>query len=97
MLQMIAVTIHPPFGDVATFPWKRSVSTVVADYNECRPLLESLRQAFAAAMIEFDWAGMLYRLHQGEEEASTHGREVILRVLLQLSRSSQEFSARLVK
>lgn len=35
VVQGLAVLIHPLFGDIFTFPWKRNPSTTVNEFTEC--------------------------------------------------------------
>ena len=34
IIQVFSALMHPFCGDVATFPWRRSCSSVVAEFNE---------------------------------------------------------------
>lgn len=45
IVQVFSVLMHPVYGDISTFPWKRTTSTNVSEFCECATMFECVRQS----------------------------------------------------
>jgi fused-like protein len=96
IIQVFSVLMHPVYGDISTFPWKRATSTNVSEFNECATMFECVRQSIMNCLFEIDWINLFVRVYQTEDEASNITKISILRILLQSIRQSKEFIDRIV-
>jgi fused len=87
---VIGVLIHPIFGDIFTFPWKRNQSEIVFEFSENLPYFENIKQLVVNALLEIDWLGIFIKLYNSEEEATSLTKISIMRVILQCIRISKE-------
>lgn len=96
IVQVFSVLMHPVYGDISTFPWRRTTSTNVGEFTSCQTMFECVRQSIMNCLFEIDWISLFVRVYKPEEESSSITKISILRVLLQAIRQSKEFIDRIV-
>ena len=79
-------------GELRFTPWIFSIffyffliffkNKAVADFNECLPLFECVKQACLNCFMEIDWLTILIKLFNLEDENSNLTKVSILRILL---------------
>ena len=50
-VQVISAFMHPVYGDIECFPWKRIASAGVQEYKECATMLECVRQTIINSLL----------------------------------------------
>ena len=70
IVKVVAVFVHPIYGDLFTFPWRRNANENIAEFNECWPLFESIRQNVILALDSFDWSTALLKVYKVDEDSS---------------------------
>ena len=56
--QVLSAFMHPVYGDIECFPWKRDSSPGVQEYKECATMLECVRQTIINSLLESDCGGL---------------------------------------
>lgn len=64
IIQVFSVLMHPVYGDISTFPWKRGTSTNVTEFIECATMFECVRQSIMNCLVEVDWVSLFVRMFQ---------------------------------
>ncbi|EGR33161.1 protein kinase domain protein [Ichthyophthirius multifiliis] len=92
ILQVLVVLVHPIYGDIFSFPWKRGQSGAVQEFCECLPVFECLKQQIFTNLIEIDFLPIITRQFntQSEDESSKLTKISILRLVLQGIRIQRE-------
>lgn len=67
IIQVFSVLMHPVYGDISTFPWKRGTSTNVSEFNDCATMFECVRQSIMNCLVEIDWMNLFVKLFQSED------------------------------
>jgi len=62
--------MHPIYGDIFTFPWLRSLTDLLSEFNEALPLFECLKQDIASSLEEFNWDEILIKVFNSEDESN---------------------------
>ena len=70
IVKVVAVFVHPIYGDLFTFPWRRNANDNIAEFNESWPLFESIRQNVIMTLDAFDWPTALSKVYEVEEDSS---------------------------
>jgi hypothetical protein len=79
LVKVLAVFMHPVYGDMFTLPWRRSESgrnyvislfnnLAISEFNESLPLFECLKQMITNSLTELDWIGTLSKIYNTEDE-----------------------------
>jgi fused len=89
VVQSLAAAVHPTGGEVFQFPWKRTRSDIVAEFNDAFPLFDSVRQLIYSSLSDLDWLATFSDLYNTDDD-SNQTRISILRILLQMVRTSRE-------
>ncbi|KAL4452973.1 hypothetical protein ABPG73_012917 [Tetrahymena malaccensis] len=90
IIQVLAVLVHPVYGDIFTFPWKRGLSGAVSEFCECLSIFECLKTQVYTYLQEVDWLSLFVRLYNSEEDNSKLTKISILRIVMQGVRIQRE-------
>jgi hypothetical protein len=47
--------MHPVYGDIECFPWKRPTCSGIQDYKDFSTMLECVKQSIINGLLELDW------------------------------------------
>ncbi len=50
-VQVLSAFMHPVYGDIECFPWKRDSSAGIQEYKECSTMLECVRQTIINSLL----------------------------------------------
>lgn len=50
-VQVIGAFMHPVYGDIECFPWKRNSTAGIQEYKECSTMLECVRQTIINSLL----------------------------------------------
>ena len=51
LVQVLSAFMHPVYGDIECFPWKKQNSDGVIEYKECSTMLECVRQSIINSLM----------------------------------------------
>lgn len=96
LVKVLAVFMHPIYGDVFTFPWRRGPNETITEFNESLTLFECLKQTITNGLIEFDWVSVLDKVYKAEDDSNSNMTKIsVLRVILQCLRVSKELTEKI--
>lgn len=81
--------MHPVYGDIECFPWKRLNFNGITEYKECSTMLDCVRQCIINGLLELDWMGYFHAILSLEEDNMVLPKISIERVVLQSIRQSK--------
>jgi len=81
--------MHPVYGDIECFPWKRDCSPGVQEYKECATMLECVRQTIINSLLESDCGGFFEKILTLMEEGALLPKISVCRITLQAIRQSK--------
>ena len=85
------MAVHPSYGDLYSFPWKRGPNEAISEYNEALSTFDQVRNTVYASLNEFDWPSRFVILYSSEEAATGKAVMVaVLRVFLQMLRTKRD-------
>lgn len=90
IVQVLAVLMHPLYGDILPFPWRRNQSGNMNEFCECLGLFECVKQSILNCLLEIDSLNVFIKLYNFEDENTNLTRVSILRILLQGVRMTKE-------
>lgn len=96
LVQVLSAFMHPVFGDIECFPWKKQNSYGVIEYKECSTMLECVRQSIINSLMEIDWMAPFEKILELDDESSILPKISIERIVLQAIRQSKEFTENLL-
>jgi len=96
LIKVLTVFMHPIYGDIFTFPWRKSSSESISEFNEALPLFECLKQEIASSIEELDWADILIKVFNAEDESNLT-KVSVLRLILQCLRASKDLSEKAIQ
>ena len=96
IIQVFSALMHPFSGDITTFPWKRSASQIVLDFNEYSTMFECIRQDIINSLLEIDWITLFVKVFQLDDEGNHIVKVSILRIILQSIRQSKEYTEKII-
>lgn len=81
-VQSISVGVHPFFGEVYSFPWKRSPHAAIQEYNECFSNFDMTRTTTLRCLERFDWVSEMASIFKATSSKIVKISE--LRIILQM-------------
>lgn len=82
-IQVLGVLVHPIYGEIFSFPWKRGsnesneikninslLKLDVIEFNESYPLYDCLKQSIYNTLNEFDFLALFIKLYSADEESN---------------------------
>ena len=81
--------MHPVYGDIECFPWKRTASAGVQEYKECVTMLECVRQTIINSLLESDCGQLFSKILTLDEESALLPKISVSRITLQAIRQSK--------
>ena len=54
-IDVLSTSVHPFFGEVYSFPWKRGPHSSVLEYNDCLGNFEMIRESVHDSLFQFSW------------------------------------------
>jgi len=99
LVKVLSVFMHPIYGDIFTFPWLRSLTDLLSEFNEALPLFECLKQDIASSLEEFNWDEILIKVFNSEDESNNGNltKVSVLRLVLQCLRASNELTDKTIQ
>jgi len=85
-IEVISTAVHPFYGEVYNFPWKRGPLTAVLEYNENISNFEVLRETVHSCLSAFDWTSKLTLAYKELFDNNTVSCICIYRIVLQMLR-----------
>lgn len=82
----MSAVIHPYYGEVYSFPWKRGPHTAVLEYNDNYGNFDILKDTVYSALSEFNWTNKLTYCFKELYESDNVTCIAIYRIFLQLLR-----------
>lgn len=58
-IEVASAVVHPYYGEVYSFPWKRGPHSAVLEYNENMNNFDVLRETIFGAFTDFSWTTKL--------------------------------------
>ena len=95
-IQIISGIIHPYYGEVYSFPWKRGPHTAVYEYNESVPSFDMLKNNVYNCFSSFPWMGKLTYSFKELYEVDNITCISIFRIFLQLLRFKLDTASQIV-
>jgi fused-like protein len=89
LVQVLSAFMHPVYGDIECFPWKRSNSYGVVEYKECSTMLDCVRQSIINSLLEVDWMNGFEKVLEVEDESGVLPKISVERIILQAIRQSK--------
>lgn len=50
-VQVFSALMHPVYGDIECFPWRRDSTAGIQEYKECATMLECVRQTIINSLL----------------------------------------------
>lgn len=69
-VQVLSAFMHPVYGEIQSFPWKRPNMNGVLEYKECYTMLECVRQSIINGLLEIDWITYFEKIVELDDESS---------------------------
>lgn len=61
-MQVLSAFIHPVYGDIECFPWKKKNSSGISEFKEFLTMSECVRQSIINALLEANWIGCFEKI-----------------------------------
>lgn len=94
-MQSISVGVHPFFGEVYSFPWKRSPHAAIQEYNECFGNFDLTRTTTLKSLERFDWVSEMGAIFK--TSSSKIVKISVLRIILQMIKIQASISIKVIK
>jgi fused len=91
-VQVLSAFMHPVYGDIECFPWRRDSAPGLQEYKECATMLECVRQTVINSLLETDCAPLFRKILALNDDAALLPKISVSRITLQAIRQSKEFT-----
>ena len=81
--------MHPVYGDIECFPWRRDTTAGIQEYKECSTMLECVRQTIINSLLESNCSDLFDRIMSLEDESALLPQISVSRITLQAIRQSK--------
>lgn len=85
-VEVLSAIVHPYYGEVYSFPWKRGPHSAVLEYNENIGNFDMLRETVYHCLNDFNWTGKLAVVYKDNFENDSVACICAFRIVLQMLR-----------
>ena len=61
-VQVFSAFMHPVYGDIECFPWRRDSAAGIQEYKDCSTMLECVRQTIINSLLEANCAALFEKI-----------------------------------